>query len=384
MLRHPRSSALIRRLRLGLAILALVGAAIGGPGPVAAIDPCYGYDLCLHLKLVGMFGSDGNGLVTSSPAGIDCRYVAGSPDPATTCDHYFHTNLVASMTVTLHGVADAGSLVGCSTEPTYVPACDGSITVSASADEYYYMTFRLDPTVTVGNDEVPGGFVLSSPSGIQCSPFGGTCSEAWLSGTSITLTALPGAGYVFAGWQGYCAGRASSCSFVLSGNVDTTAKFASTATPPPTQPPTPTPGPRSTPSPPPVGATPAPTARPTPAASSKVGPAASPMGEPGGVGPGSATGSPPAGSGVSAGIDGTASSPAPGGSVGAVAAGDAGHAATTSGPGFGTAADATRTGQAASADLGPVIAPVIAAGLIVALGILGAAAMLRGRRRAGP
>ena len=48
-----------------------------------------------------------------------------------------------------------------------------------------------------------GGIVRSNPAGIDC---GSDCSENYISGTSVTLSATPDSGWSFGGWGGACTG----------------------------------------------------------------------------------------------------------------------------------------------------------------------------------
>ena len=65
------------------------------------------------------------------------------------------------------------------------------------------------------------GTVSSNPSGIAC---GGDCSQDYLAGTSVTLSATPAAGSVFAGWSGACSGT-GGCVVPMTINRSVTAKF---------------------------------------------------------------------------------------------------------------------------------------------------------------
>lgn len=66
------------------------------------------------------------------------------------------------------------------------------------------------------------GTVTSAPSGINC---GTTCSATFPNGTSVTLTAAPGPGVVFAGWSGGCSGTALTCTVPVNATVSVTATF---------------------------------------------------------------------------------------------------------------------------------------------------------------
>jgi uncharacterized repeat protein (TIGR02543 family) len=57
---------------------------------------------------------------------------------------------------------------------------------------------------------------------------GGTVSQSSsfeAAGTSVTLTATPAAGYVFAGWQGACTGT-GPCQVTMTGPESVTAQFS--------------------------------------------------------------------------------------------------------------------------------------------------------------
>lgn len=86
-------------------------------------------------------------------------------------------------------------------------------------------TARLVVAVT-GN-----GTVQSSPAGISCPA---TCSADFTRGSSLTLTATPGAGQQFVGWSGPNAGGCTTnpvCTGTLTGNSSITATFAPSVDP---------------------------------------------------------------------------------------------------------------------------------------------------------
>jgi hypothetical protein len=80
-------------------------------------------------------------------------------------------------------------------------------------------------TLTVTRSGDGSGAVTTSPAGIDC---GGTCSHAFPTGTSVTLTEVPGTGSDFAGWQGACAsaGTATTCTVALTADQQVSAAFA--------------------------------------------------------------------------------------------------------------------------------------------------------------
>ena len=65
-----------------------------------------------------------------------------------------------------------------------------------------------------------------SGSGISC---GSDCSEAFNSGTSVSLSVSPAAGSTFAGWSGACSGN-GSCNVTMNGDKSVTATFNSNPT----------------------------------------------------------------------------------------------------------------------------------------------------------
>jgi hypothetical protein len=79
------------------------------------------------------------------------------------------------------------------------------------------VTYAL--TVTKGGDGT--GTVTSAPGGIAC---GSDCSEAFASGTSVTLSATADAGSSFSGWSGACSGS-GPCAVTIDAAKSVTATF---------------------------------------------------------------------------------------------------------------------------------------------------------------
>ena len=84
-----------------------------------------------------------------------------------------------------------------------------------------------DITLSVQLTGTGGGSVSSDPSGIVC---GADCSEVYLAGTSVTLTATPQAGSVFAGWGGACSGSVTTCQVTTNQSLSINASFENTST----------------------------------------------------------------------------------------------------------------------------------------------------------
>jgi hypothetical protein len=87
-----------------------------------------------------------------------------------------------------------------------------------------------NPMLTVTNTGIAGGSgtVTSAPAGINC---GADCSEAYLSGTSVELTASAHGDSTFTGWGGACTGM-GECTVTMSTARTVTATFRSNTTPP--------------------------------------------------------------------------------------------------------------------------------------------------------
>ena len=84
-------------------------------------------------------------------------------------------------------------------------------------------TAPVEVTLDVG---VSGsGSVASSPAGIDCNS---TCTALFVQGSTVTLTATPGSGYLFSGWGGACAsaGTVPMCAVTMSQNQSVTAIFS--------------------------------------------------------------------------------------------------------------------------------------------------------------
>ena len=82
-------------------------------------------------------------------------------------------------------------------------------------------------TLTVAENGSGTGQVTSSPAGIDCGNGNNACAVPFALGTIVTLTAIPAAGSVFAGWSGGCSGTAS-CVVTLNAAVSVTATFTQT------------------------------------------------------------------------------------------------------------------------------------------------------------
>ena len=101
-------------------------------------------------------------------------------------------------------------------------ALPGTTIVTPDQATAHLQTSFKTLTVTLVND----GAVTSNPAGINCTA--GTCSYDFVTGTSVTLTAI---GSGFTGWTGAGCGGTGTCTVTMTANTAVTATFS--ASPPP-------------------------------------------------------------------------------------------------------------------------------------------------------
>ncbi len=147
----------------------------------------------------------GSGTVTSAPLGIDC---------GSTCS----TSFLSGTSVTVTAVAANGSsFTGWSGTAVTCPGTSPCL-VLLNGDTSITATFV--PASTTYNLTVSGG---SGTGTVQCN--GGNCNLTYAGGTALTLTAAPGAGFIFESWAGACAGQGNPCSVTMSEDRTVTANF---------------------------------------------------------------------------------------------------------------------------------------------------------------
>jgi hypothetical protein len=152
-------------------------------------------------------GGNGSGSVVSDLAGIDCGEFCSAP---------FDSGGVVTLSADpAPGSRFAGwSGGGCSGT--------GDCMVTVAAGSSVTATFlRIEHTIAVVKAGAGAGAISSAPSGISC---GGTCSDRFFEGDTITLTADPATGAVFTGWSGPCSGR-RGCTFTVTGDTTVRAEF---------------------------------------------------------------------------------------------------------------------------------------------------------------
>lgn len=86
-----------------------------------------------------------------------------------------------------------------------------------------YAALNVGPTLRVTRSGVGSGTVTSSPGGINC---GSTCLALFFGVQTVTLTAHPSSGSVFAGWSGACTGSSATCQVSMNHAQTVTATFS--------------------------------------------------------------------------------------------------------------------------------------------------------------
>lgn len=243
----------MRRLRVvAVAVLAILPL-IAGPAPARAIsiDPCQGFGYTLCERVTVTVGGAYSGTVTSDPAGISCRYVNGAIDPTSTCEHLFRSYTVTSERLEVDAVPDmAGGGATCNSDGPDAGPCFDISTLSGIGTSYGVAVYFRLGRYTIGATPGTGGSATMSPYNLTCAA-GTECLQSYDYGTSVTLTAIPAAGYRFVEWTGGCESLAPTCTFTVTKNALIDGYFVPGAAP------SPTPSPRPT-----VRATATPSARP--------------------------------------------------------------------------------------------------------------------------
>ncbi len=165
------------------------------------------FTLQIHSITVIKDGN-GTGAVTSSPGGINCGADCGEP--------YNYGTLVTLIATPSANSDFAGwNGGGC----TGIGTCVVNITEATSVTATFTLkTFALN----VNKDGSGTGTLTSSPAGIDC---GGDCTEVYNIATVVTLTAAPGSGSSFAGWNGSGCSGTSTCVVTMNAAASVTATF---------------------------------------------------------------------------------------------------------------------------------------------------------------
>ncbi len=105
---------------------------------------------------------------------------------------------------------------------------DGALYVLSFSGRIYAVSGAATTTfnLNVTKSGTGAGVVTSTPAGINC---GTDCTEAYASGSVVTLSAQPAAGSTFAGWSGACTG-AAACAVTMDAAKSVGAAFSASTT----------------------------------------------------------------------------------------------------------------------------------------------------------
>ncbi|MBM4146295.1 MAG: hypothetical protein FJ240_08490, partial [Nitrospira sp.] len=146
---------------------------------------------------------EGNGKVTSNPAGIDCL---------SDCTEDFANGTP----VTLSALPDPGwSFAGWEWACTGTGDCNVTMDAAKSAKAVFQKLY----TLTAGRSG--SGTITSTPLGINC---GFDCTEDYFLNMPVNLIATPDPGWGFSGWSGACSGT-GACNLIMNESKSANATF---------------------------------------------------------------------------------------------------------------------------------------------------------------
>jgi hypothetical protein len=163
------------------------------------------FDTLYNLVIVK--SGTGTGTVTSLPSGINCGSI---------CSYQFGSGTNVTLTATPNSPSVFSGWSG------DVVSSNSTVTITMNSNKNVTATFNILYTLTLTKTGTGTGTVTSSPSGINC---GATCSYQFISGTNVTLTAIPDATSAFIGWSGDATGSSSIVTVIMNSNKNVIATF---------------------------------------------------------------------------------------------------------------------------------------------------------------
>jgi hypothetical protein len=206
-MRSPRFVAGLVAIIFSAGTLALIHGCEDTSQPVEA-NP----SLSVILKTLTVTGSGtGNGVVTSSPTGINCTITAGVAG-STGCQKQFSSTTTVTLTATPKaGHSFVGWLQTCSGTGTCRTLMSVNRTVQAKFLKGPF-TIRITSTSGTGSGRIKSQTGLTPA--INCLITNGVpaatgCSATYPAYTNVTLAAIPNSGFVFNGWREPSCGTGS-------------------------------------------------------------------------------------------------------------------------------------------------------------------------------
>jgi uncharacterized repeat protein (TIGR02543 family) len=151
---------------------------------------------------------NGSGVVTSTPAGIDC---------GSTCTVTFDAGTVVTLTATPDANSTFGGWSGSASGT-------GTATITIDANKSVTATFekkKYDLIIT--RNPLGGSVVINNDPENSCN--GEVCTSTRTTGESILLTAIPKDGWRFVGWAGSCTGTDPTVTLLMDAAKNVTAVF---------------------------------------------------------------------------------------------------------------------------------------------------------------
>jgi len=163
----------------------------------------FGYLLTTNLA------GGGGGTITSAPAGISCT--SGS------CAYVFNPTTVVTLTASPNAGA---TFIGWSGG-----ACTGNGPCVVTMSQLQSINAAFTVPLNVSRYNNGGGTVVSTPGGINCGG-GGACTNSYVYGTELALTAVPDSGATFNQWTGCDSINANTCNVNMNAVKNVQVKFA--------------------------------------------------------------------------------------------------------------------------------------------------------------
>lgn len=199
-------NARVRAIRYG-AVMAEPGSTVAVSGGTAqSTAPGAAFSSALQVTLTSPEGTPENGIrvdFSAPDSGARCTFAGGGATFSTLTD--------------IDGRASATCTANAQPGSYSVTATPLALAQSAS-----FSLTNLNAVTISGSG---AGGVRIDTTGTSC---GTACSAGFATGTSVTLSAIPGAGESFIGWSGACSGTEPTCTFIVDSSTSVGAAFTGT------------------------------------------------------------------------------------------------------------------------------------------------------------